>query len=98
MKISFNKAFDLLMAADIVQVAEMGQRESVLIWINGDECKDHFTVHWESAGGENYEYDFLKHQNVKVEKSKNRLTFISCENTDNEPLELFLYKQVPLLK
>jgi hypothetical protein len=95
MKISFNKAFDMLMAADIVQVAEMGQRESVLIWISGDECKDHFTVEWESA---NVSYDVVKHQNVKVEKSKNRLTFISCEDTDNEPLEMFLYKQVPLLK
>lgn len=86
------------MAADIVQVAEMGQRESVSICISGDECKDNFTVLWESESGEDYDYGVLKHQNVKVEKSKNRLTFITCEDTDNEPLELFLYKQVPLLK
>lgn len=87
------------MAADIVQVAEMGQRESVSICISGDECKDHFTAFWKSEAGDvSYDYGVLKHQNVKVEKSKNRLTFITCEDTDNEPLELFLYKQVPLLK
>lgn len=86
------------MVADIVQVAETGHLKSVSICISGDECKDYFTVLWESENGEDYDYDVLKHQNVKVEKSKNRLTFISCEDTGNEPLELFLYKQVPLLK
>jgi len=97
MKIPFKQAYDLLLSADQVTIAKGEYNEFVSICTSGGNDKDYFIINWESDDGEDYTFDVLRGQNPKVEKKGHKLTFVTCEDTDNEKIELHLFKVTPLV-
>jgi hypothetical protein len=98
MKISFKKALRLLLAADQVTISNGDTNELVSICTAGVIIDmTYFTVLWESESGEDFTYDVYANQNVKVEKKGHTLKFISSDDSDNEVIELALFKVTPLV-
>ena len=98
MKISFKKAFRLLLAADQVTISNGDSNELVSICTSGVVIDmSYFVVHWASESGEDYTYDVYANENVKVNKKGHVLTFTTSDSTDNEMIELALFKVTPLV-
>jgi hypothetical protein len=96
MKIKLQEALDLLRTADVVKLTDMDGYIVPNInfdEINGDPLNEIMYVSWEDDHDE-FGLRVIDGENTEVERDGHKLTFIDSEG---EPFELQLFREVPIL-
>ncbi len=96
MKIKLQEALDLIEAADSVKLTDMDGFILPQIFVEGtcgDPLNEVMYVSWEDDSNE-YGFRVIEGQNLEVERDGHKLTIIDSEG---EPIELQLFREVPIL-
>lgn len=96
MLIPLQEALDLIEAADVVKLVNGDEIIRPMIYtegLNGESDNEVMYVGWEDDG-EEFAIKVSEGENLEVERDGHKLTFI---DTDGEPFELHLFREVPVL-
>lgn len=96
MKIKLQEALDLIQAADVVKLLDFDDYIRPQVYtegINGEHDNEVMFVTWEEDNQE-FSIKVSESENNEVERDGHKLTFI---DTDGQPFELHLFREVPII-